>query len=123
MLLDEIARERTMAEDARARALKEAAEAATLKVRARTLLRDAERKHREVWEQAQAAADAELSELRREAQRLRLQLQTARTTGRGDPARGDPAREAIEAALTLPGIDVPAAPLAPEPEPEPALAA
>src|SRR5438105_583518 len=118
LLLDEIARERTVAEDARARALKEAAEAATLKVRARTLLRDAERKHREVWEQAQAAADVELSELRREAQRLRLQLQTARTTGRVEPAR-----EAIESALTMPTIEAPAAPLAPEPEPEPAVAA
>src|SRR5262249_23496614 len=50
VLLDQIAHERAIAEDARARALKEAAEAATLKVRARGLLRDAERKHREVWE-------------------------------------------------------------------------
>src|SRR5437588_2017285 len=117
-LLDEIARERTVAEDARARALKEAAQAATLKVRARALLREAEKKHRDVWEQAQVAADAELSDLRREAQRLRLQLQTARTTGRGDPAR-----EAIEAALTLSSIEAPAVPVVPEPEPEPAAVA
>ena len=114
-MLDEIARERAVAEDARARALKEAAEAATMKVRARGLLRDAERKHREVWEQAQAAADAELADLRREAQRLRLQLQSARTAGRGEPAR-----EAIDAALALSSLEVPSAPVAPEPEePEP----
>src|SRR5437764_1963143 len=54
-MLDQIARERVLAEDARARALKEAAEAATLKVRARALLREAENKHREVWENAQTA--------------------------------------------------------------------
>ncbi|MCA1645731.1 MAG: endonuclease MutS2, partial [Chloroflexi bacterium] len=48
-LLEQIVRERTVAEDARARALKEAAEAATMKVRARAALRDAETKHRDVW--------------------------------------------------------------------------
>ena len=114
-MLDEIARERTLAEDARTRALKEAAEAATLKVRARGLLRDAERKHREVWEQAQSAADAELADLRREAQRARLQLQAARSARVPDAAR-----EAIDAALALPAIEVPPAPVAAEPEePEP----
>ena len=66
-LLEDIARERTIAEDARARALKEAAEAATLKARARTALRDAEKKHREIWGHAQAEAEAELADLRREA--------------------------------------------------------
>ncbi len=112
-LLDEIARERTIAEDARARALKEAAEAATMKVRARTALRDAEKKHREVWEHAQAAAAEELAELRREAHRVRLQLQSARERGPVEPAR-----EAIEAALSLPTFKAPPAPVVPEPEPE-----
>ena len=117
-LLDEIARERTVAEDARARALKEAAEAATLKVRARALLREAEKKHRDVWEHAQAAAEEELADLRRDAHRLRLQLQAARERGPSEPAR-----EAIESALSLPGFSVPPAPVVPEPEPEPAEAA
>jgi DNA mismatch repair protein MutS2 len=117
-LLDEIARERTIAEDARARALKEAAEAATMKVRARTTLRDAEKKHREVWEHAQAAADEELAELRREAHRVRLQLQAAR-----ERSSVEPAREAIEAALSLPTFKAPPAPVVPEPEPEVALPA
>ena len=104
-MLQQIARERGVAEDARARALKEAAEAATLKIRARGLLREAERKHRDVWEQAQAAADQELAELRREAHRVRLQLQSARSAG---------AREAVEAALNLPQrLEVPPAPVAP----------
>ncbi len=106
-LLAELARERATAEDARARALKEAAEAATLKVRARGLLRDAEKRHREVWEQAQASADEELADLRREAHRVRLQLQSARTAGVGEVAR-----EAVESALTLPGISAPAPPAA-----------
>src|SRR5207248_8024872 len=83
-MLDQIARERTLAEDARARALKEAAEAATLKVRARGLLREAENTHREVWENAQTAAEQELADLRREAHRLRLQLQAARSAGAQD---------------------------------------
>ena len=74
-MLDQIARERAIAEDARARALKEAAEAATLKIRARGLLRDAERKHKEVWEPPRRTAERELAELRREAHRVRLQLQ------------------------------------------------
>ncbi len=112
-LLDEIARERTVAEDARARALKEAAEAATMKARARAALRDAEKKHRDVWEHAQAAADEELAELRREAHRVRLQLQSAR-----ERSSVEPAREAIEAALTLPTFTAPPAPVVPEPEPE-----
>src|SRR5438067_2543822 len=73
-LLEDIARERELAEDARTRALKEAAEAATLKIRARNTLREAERKHREVWDAAKASAEEELAELRREAHRLRLQL-------------------------------------------------
>jgi DNA mismatch repair protein MutS2 len=110
-MLDQIARERTIAEDARARALKEAAEAATLKVRARGLLRDAERKHKEVWEAAQSDAERELAELRREAHRVRLQLQAARASG---PAAA--AREAIEEALTLPALRAPAPPVVPEPE-------
>jgi DNA mismatch repair protein MutS2 len=114
-MLDQIARERAVAEDARARALKEAAEAATLKVRARGLLRDAERKHRDVWEKAQASADEELAELRREAQRVRLQLQAARAMG----IASEPARGAIEAALNLPRFEAPPAPVAPEPEPAP----
>jgi DNA mismatch repair protein MutS2 len=117
-LLDEIARERAVAEDARARALKEAAEAATLKVRARALLREAEKKHREVWEHARSEAEEELAELRRDAHRLRLQLQAARERGPSEPAR-----EAIEAALTLPSFNAPPAPVVPEPEPEPAVAA
>src|SRR5205823_8868538 len=75
-LLNEIARERAVAEDARARALKEAAEAATLKVRARGLLRDAEQKHREVWEHAQAAAEEELAELRRRSEEHTSELQS-----------------------------------------------
>jgi DNA mismatch repair protein MutS2 len=107
-MLDQIARERAVAEDARSRALKEAAEAATLKIRARGLLREAERKHREVWEQAQATADQELAELRREAHRVRLQLQAARSAGGS-------AREAVDAALELPSrLVVPPAPVAPE---------
>src|SRR5260370_15642548 len=102
-LLAELARERATAEDARARALKEAAEAATMKVRARGLLRDAEKQHREVWQHAQAAADSELAELRREAQRVRLQLQAARSAGRNEPAR-----EAVEAPAALPPVTAPA---------------
>jgi DNA mismatch repair protein MutS2 len=117
-LLEDIARERKVAEDARARALKEAAEAATMKVRARSALRDAEKKHREVWENAQAAAEEELAGLRREAHRLRLQLQGARERGWSEPAR-----EAVEAALSVPSIHVPAPPPVPEPEPEVAQAA
>jgi DNA mismatch repair protein MutS2 len=61
-MLDQIARERAVAEDARARALKEAAEAATLKIRARGLLREAEKTHRDVWANAQEAADQELAD-------------------------------------------------------------
>jgi DNA mismatch repair protein MutS2 len=114
-LLEELARERAVAEDARARALKEAAEAATLKVKARGLLRDAERKHREVWQNAQAAADAELADLRREAQRIRLELQAARSSAS--------ARQPIDAALSLPSLSIPTSPVAPEPEPEPAVRA
>jgi DNA mismatch repair protein MutS2 len=110
LLLDEIARERNVAEDARVRALKEAAEAATLKARARAALRDAEKKHREVWENAQSAADEELSELRREAQRLRLQLQASRERGPGELAR-----QTIDAALSLPGFATPPMPVVPEP--------
>ena len=117
-LLDEIARERAVAEDARVRALKEAAEAATLKVRARGLLRDAESRHREVWERAQSAAEEELADLRREAHRVRLQLQAARERGLSESAR-----EAVDAALTLPSFTAPPAPVVPEPEPEPAEAA
>jgi DNA mismatch repair protein MutS2 len=109
-LLNEIAHERVVAEDARARALKEAAEAATLKARARGLLRDAEQKHRDVWENAQAAAEQELADLRREAHRVRLQLQSARSSGVGEPAR-----EAVESALSLRGLEVPPAPVVPEP--------
>jgi DNA mismatch repair protein MutS2 len=111
-MLDQIARERAVAEDARERALKEAAEAATLKIRARGLLREAERKHREVWEHAQAEADQELAELRREAHRIRLHLQAARSAGGS-------ARETIEEALNLPArLDVPPAPVEPEVEEE-----
>ncbi len=115
VMLDEIARERAVAEDARARALREAAEAATLKARARTALRDAERKHQEIWQQAQTAAEEELAELRREAHRLRLQLQSARDRA--------PAAEAIEAALNLPAFEAPPAPVVEEQEPEPAVPA
>jgi DNA mismatch repair protein MutS2 len=118
VMLDEIARERATAEDARARALKEAAEAATLKARARAALRDAEAKHRQVWQQATAEAEEELAELRRDAHRLRLQLQSAR-----ERSTVEPAREAIEAALSMPSISPPPAPVVAEPEPEPALPA
>jgi DNA mismatch repair protein MutS2 len=107
-MLDQIAHERAIAEDARTRALKEAAEAATLKLRARGLLREAERKHNEVWETAQADADRELAELRRDAHRVRLQLQSARASA---PS------EAIEEALTLPSLRAPAPPIVAEPEP------
>ncbi|MBV9602007.1 MAG: endonuclease MutS2 [Chloroflexi bacterium] len=118
-ILDQIAHERAIAEDARARALKEAADAATLKVRARGLLREAERKHKEVWETARSEADRELADLRREAHRVRLQLQTARSGGPSEPAR-----EVIDDALTLPGLHVPAPPVVAEPEePEPVEAA
>ena len=110
-LLAQIGHDRAVAEDARARALKEAAEAATLKHRARAALRDAEKHRREVWEHAQAEAEAELSGLRREAQRLRLELQSARSQ---QPQAG---RRAVEAALSLPGLAVPPLPAA-EPEPE-----
>jgi DNA mismatch repair protein MutS2 len=110
-MLDQIARERAIAEDARARALKEAAEAATLKVRARGLLREAERKHKEVWDAAQADADRELAELRREAHRVRQRLQAARASGPTEPAR-----EAIDSALTLPGLHAPTPPVVAEPE-------
>lgn len=112
-LLAQIAHDRTVAEDARTRALKEAAEAATLKHRARAALREAERQQRETWEHAQAEAQQELAELRREAQRLRLQLQSARDRSAG--------RQAVEAALSLPPLAVP--PLPPAPEPEPSEAA
>jgi DNA mismatch repair protein MutS2 len=78
-LLAEIHRDRAAAEDARRRALKEAAEAATLKHQARNTLRNAERKHEEVWTRAQRDADEELAELRREALRVRQQLQAAAT--------------------------------------------
>jgi DNA mismatch repair protein MutS2 len=111
-MLDQLAREREVAEDARARALKEAAEAATLKIRARGLLRDAERTHREVWATAQAEADRELADLRREAHRVRLQLQASRSGGPSEQSR-----EAVDDALTLPGLRVPAAPVVAEPEP------
>jgi DNA mismatch repair protein MutS2 len=84
-----------------------------MKVRARAAMRDAEKKHRDVWEHAQAEAEAELADLRREAHRLRLQLQAARERGIAEPAR-----EVIEAALSLPGIKVPPTPMVPEPEPE-----
>src|SRR5579859_4350077 len=112
-LLQEIARERSVAEDARARALKEAAEAATMKVRARAALREAEKKHREVWEQAQAAADEELANLRRQAHRVRLQLASSRERGQAEPARA-----AVEAAMGLASLTAPPPPVIPEPEPE-----
>ena len=114
-LLAQIAHDRSVAEDARARALQEAAEAATLKHRARAALREAEKRQREVWQRAEAEAEQELAQLRREAQRLRLQLQAARGS-QGAQA----GREAVEAALTLPGLAVP--PLAAEPEEPPAAA-
>jgi DNA mismatch repair protein MutS2 len=110
-LLTEIAHERAVAEDARARALKEAAEAATLKVRARGLLREAEHKHREVWENAQATAEQELAELRREAHRLRLELQSTRSSGASESAR-----QVIDAALSLRGVEAPPAPVLSEAE-------
>jgi len=119
VMVDQIARERATAEDARARALKEAAEAATLKARARTALREAERQHREVWQRATTEAEEELAELRREAHRLRLQLASARDRG----ASGEPAREAIESALTLPAFKAPPAPVQVPVEPEPAVPA
>jgi DNA mismatch repair protein MutS2 len=112
-LLSEIAHERSLAEDARARAMKEAAEAATLKIRARGALREAEQKHRQVWEEARTAAEEELAELRREAHRLRLQLQATRDRGTSGSAR-----EAVEAALDLSPFAVPAPPVVPPPEPE-----
>jgi DNA mismatch repair protein MutS2 len=115
-LLAQIGHDRALAEDARARALKEAAEAATLKHRARAALREAEKHRREVWEHAQAEAETELAGLRREAQRLRLQLQSARSQ------QAQVGREAVEAALSLPGLAVPPLPAA-EPEPEPSEAA
>jgi DNA mismatch repair protein MutS2 len=111
-MLDQIARERAVAEDARARALKEAAEAATLKIRARGLLREAEKTHRDVWANAQEAADQELADLRREAHRVRLQLQAARSAGSG---MSEAAREAIDAALSLPRVEAPASPVPAEP--------
>ncbi|HYY87855.1 MAG TPA: endonuclease MutS2, partial [Chloroflexota bacterium] len=77
-LLAQIAHDRAVAEDARARALTEAAEAATLKQRARAALREAEKQQRQTWERAQAEAEQELADLRREAQRIRAQLQAAR---------------------------------------------
>jgi DNA mismatch repair protein MutS2 len=109
-MLEQIAHERDLAEDARARAMKEAAEAATLKIKARNALRDAEQKHREVWEAARTQADEELAELRREAHRLRLQLQAARGATEGT-------RDAIEAALTMPSVSVPRVEVPREPEP------
>src|SRR5579859_7935315 len=112
-LLEEIARERSIAEDARVRALKEAAEAATMKVRARAALRDAEKKHREVWEHAQAAADEELADLRRQAHRVRLQLASSRERGQAEPVRA-----AVEAAMGLASLTAPPPPVIPEPEPE-----
>src|SRR5579859_5958618 len=112
-LLQDIARERSVAEDARSRALKEAAEAATMKVRARAALREAEKKHREVWEQAQAAADEELANLRRQAHRVRLQLASSRERGQAEPARA-----AVEAAMGLASLTAPPPPVIPEPEPE-----
>jgi DNA mismatch repair protein MutS2 len=98
-LLGEIAREREEAEDARRRALKEAAEAATLKHRARAEYRQAERERRELWEQAKSQADEQLAELRREALRLRQQLQA-------QGVRSE-TRETVEAALRLPGLKAP----------------
>src|SRR6266542_1501645 len=119
LMLDEIARERATAEDARARALKEAADAATLKVRARTALRDAEQAHRNIWQDATTAAEEELAELRREAHRIRLQLQSARERS----VSTESAREAVESALNLPAFKAPPAHAVPEPEPEPAVPA
>jgi DNA mismatch repair protein MutS2 len=117
VMLDQIAHERAAAEDALARALKEAAEAATLKARARVALKEAEQKHREVWERATSAADEELAELRREAHRVRLQL--AATRG----GALEPARAAIDSALSMPGLTAPPAPSVPLPDVEPAQAA
>lgn len=110
-LLQEIAQDRETADDARRRALQEAAEAATQKARARQLLKQAERQHQEVWQTAQEQAEAELSELRREAHRLRLQLQSG--------GRGSDARAAVEAALSLPALQArPTPSLVPEPDAE-----
>jgi DNA mismatch repair protein MutS2 len=67
-----------------------------------------------VWERASSAAEEELAELRREAHRVRLQL----ASSRGGAV--EPARAAIDAALGLSGLKVPAAPVVPLPEPEPA---
>jgi DNA mismatch repair protein MutS2 len=116
VMLDQIAHERAAAEDAHARALKEAAEAATLKARARAALKDAEGKHREVWERASSAAEEELAELRREAHRVRLAL----ASSRGGPL--EPARAAIDAALGMSGLTAPPTPVVPLPEPSQAAA-
>lgn len=97
--LGDIARERADALDARQRAFKEAAEAARLKHEARAALRTAELQRRELWEQTRAAADESLAELRREALRVRQELQT-----RG-PRRD--ALAAVDEALALPSIAPP----------------
>ncbi len=105
-MLAEIAAERHAAEAARQRAERDAAEAADLRARARAHQRETERQRRTVLAEAQSQADGALRELRREALRLRQELDR----------RGDRGREAIAAALGLaaPRLEPPA----PEPAPE-----
>jgi DNA mismatch repair protein MutS2 len=97
--LGEIARERAEAEHARQQALRDAADAERARREARASLRNAQRQRRELWNQARAEADTELAELRREALRVRQQLQ----------AQGSrrEAQEAVNAALGMSSLGAP----------------
>jgi DNA mismatch repair protein MutS2 len=105
-LLGGLAQERETAEDARVRALKEAAEAATLKAKARAELRAAERTRNEAADKARQELEEELAELRRDAHRLRQQLQSA---GRNSREARDTIDQVLELHVPMPPAPTPTA--------------
>jgi DNA mismatch repair protein MutS2 len=95
----DIARERAEAEQGRQRAARAEAEAERLRQEARAALRTAQRQRRQTWDAARAEADEALAELRREALRVRQQLQQ-------QGSRRE-AQAAVDAALDLPSLATP----------------
>lgn len=109
-VLQEIEHERLAAEQARQRIDLDREGARRMLRQAHAALRDAERKRKQIWDDARAVSQAELSELRREALRVRQQI------GVGRASAGE-VREAIQAALDLPPLHVPPPPRLEMPNP------
>jgi DNA mismatch repair protein MutS2 len=104
-MLAEIAHERAEADAAHKRAEREAARAYETYRQSQKELRDARRLRKETWDKAQAEANEALLELRREAHRLRQQMEASRS-------RRLDAREAMDAALDLQAFQAPEEPAA-----------